>query len=238
MFRWYAARTDDYVAPTKPGMSRSNPTDRRRKRTLDDDEIRALWAATESKSTLNSFVRVLLLTAQRRGKVNHMKRADIKDGTWTIPSERREKGTAGALLLPQRALDIIEKQPIIAGNPYVFAASTGDGPFDSSTKGKLALDAVLRQTLPDMPRWTFHDLRRTARSLMSRAGVRPEIAERVLGHAQGELVETYDRYAYFDEKADAVRKVARLIDTIVNPPDATNIVPMTGRKRRSKARAS
>jgi integrase len=29
----------------------------------------------------------------------------------------------------------------------------------------------------------IHDLRRTARSLLSRTGVRPDIAERVLGHA-------------------------------------------------------
>ena len=32
--------------------------------------------------------------------------------------------------------------------------------------------------------WVLHDLRRSARSLLARAGVRPDIAERVLGHAQ------------------------------------------------------
>jgi integrase len=31
--------------------------------------------------------------------------------------------------------------------------------------------------------WVIHDLRRTARSLMARAGIRPDVAERVLGHA-------------------------------------------------------
>jgi len=31
--------------------------------------------------------------------------------------------------------------------------------------------------------WTLHDLRRTARSLMSRAGVSADHAERCLGHA-------------------------------------------------------
>jgi hypothetical protein len=33
-----------------------------------------------------------------------------------------------------------------------------------------------------MPRWTFHDLRRTARTIMAAAGVQRDIAERVLGH--------------------------------------------------------
>ena len=50
--------------------------------------------------------------------------------------------------------------------------------------------------LPDMPRWVLHDLRRTARSLMARAGVRSDIAERVLGHAIQGVEGTYDRYGY------------------------------------------
>ena len=36
-----------------------------------------------------------------------------------------------------------------------------------------------------MPNWTLHDLRRTAKTLMVRAGVRPDISERVLGHVIG-----------------------------------------------------
>ena len=37
--------------------------------------------------------------------------------------------------------------------------------------------------LPDLPHWTLHDLRRTARSLLSRERVAFEIAEKVLGHS-------------------------------------------------------
>jgi integrase len=33
-----------------------------------------------------------------------------------------------------------------------------------------------------LPNWTLHDLRRTAKTLMVRAGVRPDISERVVGH--------------------------------------------------------
>jgi integrase len=62
--------------------------------------------------------------------------------------------------------------------------------------------------------WRVHDLRRTARSLMSRAGVQTEIAERVLGHAQGELIETYDRHSYEDEMAAALEKLAGLIERL------------------------
>jgi len=78
-----------------------------------------------------------------------------------------------------------------------------------------------------MERWTLHDLRRTARSLMSRAGVSSEHAERVMGHAIGGVEGVYDRYRYADEKAEALQKLANLIDGIVH-----NVVPMRGKRAR------
>ena len=51
------------------------------------------------------------------------------------------------------------------------------------SKRKRGLDAKVAAELPDVPQWQLHDLRRTARSLMSRAGVPSEHAERVMGHA-------------------------------------------------------
>jgi hypothetical protein len=62
--------------------------------------------------------------------------------------------------------------------------------------------------------------------VLSRAGVRPDIAARVLGHvARGDLdSRVYDRHAYLDEKRDAVEKLAALIERILNP-DAT-VVPL------------
>ena len=56
--------------------------------------------------------------------------------------------------------------------------------------------------------------------LLSRAGVRPDIAERMLGHVQPGVAGVYDRHAYFDEKADALAKLAALIDAIVDPRPA------------------
>jgi len=66
---------------------------------------------------------------------------------------------------------------------------------------------------------------------MSRASARPDIAERVLGHVQPGVAGVYDRYEYFDEKADALTKLATLIDAIVKPPRTAKIVPLkrTGR---------
>jgi integrase len=69
-----------------------------------------------------------------------------------------------------------------------------------------------------LPNWTLHDLRRTAKTLMARAGVRPDISERVLGHVIAGVEGTYDRHSYADEKRDALEKLAAMIERILNPP--------------------
>jgi integrase len=74
--------------------------------------------------------------------------------------------------------------------------------------------------------WTLHDLRRTARSLMARAGVPTDHAERVLGHARGVIEETYNVHDYRDEMGNALAKLARLIEQIVRGKPGGNVVPM------------
>jgi integrase len=67
--------------------------------------------------------------------------------------------------------------------------------------------------------WRLHDLRRTARSLMSRAGVNADIAERCLGHVIPGVRGIYDRHEYAREKAHAFEALASLIERIVHPSD-------------------
>ena len=217
---WYAARHEDYLSPIVKGMRRYMPKEHQRTRILTDDEIRAVWKVADANGTFGAFVRLLLLTAQRRDKVASMRWQDIKDGAWEIPSEKREKGNAGLLVLPPKVLEIIEAQPELVSNPYVFAGRGGSH-FRGYSKAKKAFD--LKTGIKEQ--WGLHDLRRTARSLMSRAGVRPDIAERVLGHAIAGVEGVYDRHSYEAEKAHALAALAGLIATILNP--APNVVAMT-----------
>jgi hypothetical protein len=55
----------------------------------------------------------------------------------------------------------------------------------------------------------------TARSLMSRAKVPADHAERCLGHVMGGVRGTYDRYEYLEEKRDAFEKPATVIGNIL-----------------------
>src|SRR4029078_2578359 len=95
---WYATRRENYESPIVKGMRRSDPKKRARDRILNDDEIREVWRVAEANGTFGAFLRVALLTAQRREKVASMKWSDLKDGEWNIPEAEREKGTAGLLV--------------------------------------------------------------------------------------------------------------------------------------------
>jgi len=217
---WHQARDENYTSPIVRGMKR-NTGAKARTRILADDELRAVWKAADSSQTLGALVKLLLLTAQRREKVSTMKWEDLVDGVWTIASEEREKGTAGKIALPPAALAIIEALP--RSGPYVFAGRGGKVAFSSFSQGKRALDRKLGAKVKS---WRLHDLRRSARSLMSRAGVLPHIAEHVLGHSLRGVEGVYDRHHYDREKADALLRLADLIETILHPRG--NVVALRG----------
>jgi integrase len=215
---WHEKRHDDYVSPIVKGMKRYSSKEHARNRILTDDEIRAVWSMkpqTGLPSAYLDIIKLALLTAQRREKVISMKWDDVSiDGVWKIPTEAREKNNAGELVLPVMAVEIIKRQPRFASNPYIFASRNG-----SHMKSFHGPRDALREALGETPNWTLHDLRRTARSLMSRAGVRPDISERVLGHAIRGVEGVYDRHSYREEKAHALNALASLIEVIVNPTD-------------------
>jgi integrase len=216
---WLRDREDSYAPPFGRVRSRVAKQKRKRSRILNDDEIRAVWQAADAAGSYGALVKLLLLCGQRYDKVRTMRRSDIAaDGTWTIRTEEREKGNAGTLLLPKLALDIVKAQPRLAGNDHIFAGNKGAQFFKHTCK--TALDEASGVT-----GWRIHDLRRTSRSLLPRAGVRPDIAEKVLGHAVGNIESIYDRHSYSEEKADALRRLAALIERIVHPP-GDNVVPL------------
>jgi integrase len=222
---WYATRHDTYVPPFTKNMRRVPPQDRKRSRILFDDELRRVWLAAEAEnSVFGKFLMLLLLTTQRREKVATLKWDAISpDGVWTIRTESaREKGHAGSLKLPKLAMQIIRSLPRFASNEYVFAGRrprepiTGFAPLHTAFKARCGVDG-----------WSLMDLRRTARSLLSRTDVRPDIAERCLGHAVGgAIAQTYDRHDYRDEMGSALAKLAALIETIVHGKPGDNVVPM------------
>jgi len=220
IMNWHAARSDDFSSPIVRGMSRSKPHERARKRILTDDELRTVWRAAEELGPAGRYVRFLLLTGARRAEAAGMRWAELDGADWTLPAARNKTKLDLLRPLSPMALAVIGAQP--AGAEFVFSTNHGSTPLAGFSELKIAFD---RATGP-MERWTLHDLRRTARSLMSRAGVPADYAERVLGHVIGGVRGTYDRYEYQDEKRDALGKLARLVNLIV----CRRVISMTLRR--------
>lgn len=227
---WYAERDDQFnlTAAFVRVEPRANSKDRARTRVLSDEEIRIIWPLLGEAGTFGALAKTLLLTAQRRDEVAHMCRKEIgDDGVWTIPAERYKTKRPNFVPLSKAALAVIELQPKFEDSDYVFP-SRAKTPFSGFGKSKIALDRAVLMVIKKeakkgaivepLPNWTLHDLRRTGKTLMVRAGVRPDISERVLGHVIAGVEGTYDRHSYADEKRDALEKLADMIKKILNPP--------------------
>jgi integrase len=88
-------------------------------------------------------------------------------------------------------------------SPWVFPAVDGDGPMDPQHR-----TSPRHLCRTQVGAFTLHDLRRTVRTGLAKLGIRPDIAERCLNHAQPGIIATYDTHQYLDEKRDALTQWA------------------------------
>jgi integrase len=214
LFTWHAGRSDDFRSPIVPGMARVKPGEQRRQRVLDDDEIRAIWRAAEATpSVFGYLVQFLLLTTVRRNEAAGMRRSEVVGDNWIIPAQRYKTNLELVIPLSAAGRAVLARVPRIGNSDFVFTTD-GKTPISGFSKFKRAFDKAC-----GVSGWTLHDLRRTARSLMSRAGISSDIAERALGHVLTGIRGTYDRHAYYNEKKFAFEALAGQIERILHPQD-------------------
>jgi integrase len=221
VMNWHATRSDDFLSPVVRGMARTQRSERARERILTDDELRKVWATRSG--VFSDYVRFLLLTAARRNEASEMTWGEVNGGDWTLPARRNKTGVDLVRPLSRAAQAILDGLPKVEG--FVWSTNGGAKAIAGFTKYKHRLDAA-----SGTKGWTLHDLRRTARSLMSRAGVPTDHAERCLGHVIGGVRGVYDRHEYHREKAQAFEALAALIDRIVSGSQG-DVVPMRRGKR-------
>jgi integrase len=229
LFNWYASRDDDFVSPLTRGMRRKKPKDLARSRVLDDGELRKLWLAAEKyPGPFAPYLRFALLTATRRGESAGLRRGELSDDgrTWIIPGSRYKSGKDTLVPLSMAAQQIIASQPVLGD--FVFTAN-GTRPLGGFDERKDDFDKI-----SGVSNYRLHDLRRTARTLLSRAGIPADIAERCLGHAMAGVRSVYDRHEFENEKRHAFEALAAQIERIVHPPKATVTDMAEARRRRRR----
>jgi integrase len=221
VMNWHATRSDDYSSPIVRGMARTVRSEQARDRTLTDDELRKVWAT--HCGVFSDYVRFLLLTAARRNEVAGMTWGEVTGSDWTLLAARNKTGVDLVRPLSRQAQAILASLP--KDGEFVWSTNGGVTPIGGFSKFKLQFDNV-----SGTRGWHIHDLRRTARSLMSRAGVPSDHAERCLGHVIGGVRGVYDRHEYHREKAQAFETLAALIERIVSGSQG-DVVPMRRGKR-------
>jgi integrase len=199
----YAEAAGWIPAPLLPrkGAAMLAPAVASRERVLSDDELGAIWgAANREAPRQRAFVRLLILTAARESEVAGIAagEVDFAAGRWTIPATRSKNGRALTVPLCELAMaELRAVQPTEPrGSTWRLLGRAGSAPLSGFSKMKARIDAAAGVT-----GWRWHDLRRTARTGMTRLGVDRDHAEAALNHISGRsaLERTYDRHLYTNE---------------------------------------
>jgi integrase len=219
IFNWHAVRDESFRTPVVRGMARGKPKEAARARILNDNELRRVWR-TATQEPFPVFVRFLLLTAARRGEAAGMTWNELDGSDWVLPASRNKTKVDLVRPLSKAAHELVASQPRFQDFSFVFTTD-GKRPLGGFSKFKTAFDK--RCGVTD---WTLHDLRRTARSLMSRAGCNADHAERCLGHVIAGVRGVYDRHEFHDEKRQAYEALATMIERIAAGETGANVLPM------------
>lgn len=223
-FGWCVEREVIEVSPvvgTKPPAPEGS-----RARVLTDDEIRWLWRASDDVGQpFGPFAKLLLLTGQRRGEVAGMVEAEIGDDVWRLSGQRTKNGRAHVVPLSDTSKDVLASVERIGSRGYLFTTS-GSSPISGFTKGHARILKRMSEIaaeeageLVEIPRWTFHDLRRTCATGMARIGIPVRVTEAVLNHVSGTgggIVAVYQLHDYADEKRAALDAWARFVAGLVD----------------------
>lgn len=214
LFNWCLERG---LVEASPCSNIKRPgTIKTRERALSDTELAAVWGASVAIGfPYQQLVRLLILTAQRRGEVTGLlwPEVDLEQRLWTIPGGRTKNKRQHVVPLSPQVVAVIDGLPHLHDTRVFPARGNDDAAFSGFSKMKRQLDAISGVT-----EWTLHDLRRTAATGMARLGVAPHVVERVLNHVSGTfggVAGIYNRFEYLSEMRTALELWARHVDGLV-----------------------
>ena len=197
--------------------------ERPRERVLSEEEIRTVWNKLPTvgvSKRLELILRFCLATAQRRGEVINAKKDEFDGDWWTIPGDRTKSGRDHRVPLSPLAKEILSE----------LVGTSGDSKYICPGRnGHLSADYVTAKLWEKVdnfgiPRFTIHDLRRTAASHMTGLGITRFDVGKVLNHAETGVTAVYDRYGYDKEKRKALDAWSRKLVAITSGEKSDNVV--------------
>jgi len=193
-----------------------------RERVLNNDELKTLWQVTAHLTDPSrSFIRMMMLTGQRRDEVRLMKwsELDFETRTWLLPAIRTKPKREHLVPLSSESEIILRNLPRIG--EFVFTVN-GRKPYAGQRRLKQILDREGKLT-----DWILHDIRRTVGTGLSALKIAPHVRRRCLNHATGDSLDrVYDRHDFVDEKRMAFDTWAEHLLVVVGEKDASNITQL------------
>ena len=130
--------------------------------------------------------------------------------TWHLPATRTKNKRGHDVPLSAATQAVLAGMTRVARQPSFISTTTGSTPVSGFAKGRNHLARAMaeigakeRGEAAKIPKWTFHDLRRTAATGMARLGIPVRITEAVLNHVSGTgggIVTVYQRHDSAEEK--------------------------------------
>jgi integrase len=180
-----------------------------RKRYLSHDEIARYMAALEAEPNrvAAAYLAFLLYTGVRKTEALMAKweHVDLISRTWFLPETKN--GKSRHVLLNSKAVELLQNQPRLPGNPYVFPGKIAGKPLNNPQK---AFSRALKKA--KIENFTIHCLRHTTASIAINSGATLYEVKDLLGHSQ---VVTTMRYAHLAD--ETLRRVSdNVADAIAN----------------------
>jgi integrase len=181
----------------------------RKRRALDDDEIKALWLAWGSLGAFGGLIQLGLLTGLRRNELSGLRWRDIQNDRIVIEAARAKTGARHEVPLTAAMRAVLNAQPKTPSALVFPSPRIGDAMEGWS---KLTPKAVQGAGFA----FRLHDLRRTTRTLMSRLGVAEDVGELAIGHARVGLVGVYNKDTAWPARVAAFELVSAHVAKIVS----------------------
>jgi hypothetical protein len=118
--------------------------------------------------------------------------------------------------------ELLRELPHFEAGGFLVSTTFGKRPISGFSKFKARLDRGL-----DIAPWQLHDIRRTVRTGLSRAGVPVFDAELIIAHQQSGVHGVYDKFRYQQEKLAGLEKWEQLLLTRILDPTTSNIVELS-----------
>lgn len=137
-----------------------------RERVLNDNELRAVWNASDALGyPRGPVVKALMLTGARLTEVTgaRWREFDFEGRLWTIPAERFKMNSQHFVPLTDDLIALLETLPRWSRGDHLFTATEGEKPIILNSTGKARLYKAVGAESP----WVLHDIRRTVRTRLS-----------------------------------------------------------------------